>query len=323
MAAFERADAGNLGEAEVAKLRGAHYNAQVTEFRLVHDDLAILRVRPDWGRLEFIPGQYTVLALGYWEPRVAGVQAEALEPGQFKQLAKRAYSIGASMLDSSGRIAPPQHGDELEFYVALVRQAEKHAPALTPRLFALSAGDRLYLGPHAHGHYTLEGVRPEDDLVFAATGTGEAPHNAMLAELLARGHRGRIVSITCVRYERDLAYLATHRRLEQMFSDYHYVALTTREPCNVDPTRPDYVGKCYLQDYFASGRLEESCALTLDPARTHVFLCGNPTMIGAPQHAHALRFYPRPTGMVEILEARGFRLDEPHHAGNIHLEKYW
>jgi ferredoxin/flavodoxin---NADP+ reductase len=236
---------------------------------------------------------------------------------------KRAYSICSSMLDSSGRLALPQRSDELEFYVTLVRQAEKHAPALTPRLFALRPGDRLFLETHAHGHYTLAGVGTDDDVIFAATGTGEAPHNAMLADLLARGHRGRIASLTCVRYQRDLAYLATHRRLEQMFPNYRYLGLTTREPWNVDSTRGDYVGKCYLQEYFATGRCEEIWGAALDPARTHVFLCGNPTMIGAPQHAHALRFYPRPTGMVEILEGRGFRLDEPHHRGNIHLEKYW
>jgi ferredoxin--NADP+ reductase len=46
-------------------------------------------------------------------------------------------------------------------------------------------------------------------------------------------------------------------------------------------------------------------------------------MIGAPQHTHALRFYPQPTGMVEILEGRGFQLDEPHQPGTIHLERYW
>jgi ferredoxin--NADP+ reductase len=205
----------------------------------------------------------------------------------------------------------------------LVRKAEKHAPALTPRLFALAPGDRLFLGPHAHGQYTLDSVREGDNVVFVATGTGEAPHNAMTADLLSRGHRGRIVSVICVRNERDLAYLPTHLRLEQVCSNYRYLTLTTREPCNLDPTRRDYVGKCYLQDYFAKGRFEETSDLRLDPACTHVFLCGNPAMIGAPQHAHALRFYPRPTGMFEILEGRGFRLDEPHHRGNIHLEKYW
>ena len=226
-------------------------------------------------------------------------------------------------MTSDGRLAAPCDQELVEFYVALVRWAEKHPPALTPRLFALNVGDRLFLGPRGHGSYTLSNVRPGDNVVFAATGTGEAPHNAMLAELLSRGHRGQIVCATCVRYQHDLAYLAEHRKLESMFSNYRYVSLTTREPQNLDPSRSDFIGKQYLQEFFSSGKLEHTCGLALDPSRTHVFLCGNPTMIGAPQHAHALRFYPRPTGMVEILEGRGFTLDEPHQPGNIHLEKYW
>jgi ferredoxin--NADP+ reductase len=108
-----------------------------------------------------------------------------------------------------------------------------------------------------------------------------------------------------------------------MYPNYRYLGLTTREPWNLDPSRDDYVGKTYLQDYFTSGRFEEIWGTPLNPQRMHIFLCGNPTMIGAPQHSHALRFYPRPTGMVEILEGRGFHLDEPHQPGTIHLEKYW
>ena len=41
-------------------------------------------------------------------------------------------------------------------------------------------------------------------MLFLATGTGEAPHNYMLWELLRRGHTGRILSACCVRYRRDL-----------------------------------------------------------------------------------------------------------------------
>lgn len=315
--------AGNVSDEEVRHLRSAHYNATLCEIQHIHDDLAILRVRPDFGRLEFTPGQYTVIGLGYWERRIAGVQVEELEPEQLRQVAKRAYSICSPIFNAAGQLALPDQCPYLEFYVALVRRAEKHAPTLTPRLFALAPGDRLFLGTHAHGHYTLESARGEENVVFVATGTGEAPHNAMTVELLSRGHRGRIVSVTCVRHARDLAYLPTHRRLEQIYSNYRYLALTTREPCNLDATRKDYIGKWYLQEYFAKGRFEQIAGLPLDPAGTHVFLCGNPAMIGAPQHTHALRFYPRPQGMVEILEQRGFRLDEPHHGGNIHLEKYW
>jgi ferredoxin--NADP+ reductase len=62
----------------------------------------------------------------------------------------------------------------------------------------------------------------------------------------------------------------------------------------------------------------------LDPARAHVYLCGNPAMIGIPHtEEDGSHSYPQPTGVVEILERRGFHTDERGRRGNIHFEKYW
>ena len=72
---------------------------------------------------------------------------------------------------------------------------------MTPRLFMLREGDRLFLSEKIAGVYTLDPVQPDDTVIFLATGTGEAPHNYMLWELLRRGHPGRILSACCVRYQ--------------------------------------------------------------------------------------------------------------------------
>ena len=66
-------------------------------------------------------------------------------------------------------------------------------------------GDRLFIGRKFTGHYTLEGVKPADNIVFLSTGTGEAPQNAMIAELFRREHEGRILDVVCVRFKTDLA----------------------------------------------------------------------------------------------------------------------
>ncbi|HUG92113.1 MAG TPA: ferredoxin--NADP reductase [Planctomycetaceae bacterium] len=296
------------------------YNSQLVGAVAVHESLRILRVRPDWGRFQYQPGQYTVLGLGDWEPCV-GQAAPA--PDGTGRLIQRAYSCSASLLDPQLRLVRPGDCPYVEFYVTLVRRPGGR-PGLTPRLFALRERDRLFIGRRGHGRYTLEYLDPDDEVVFAATGTGEAPHNAMVAELLARGHRGGITSVTCVRRKQDLAYLAAHRELERQFQQYRYLFLTTREPENVDPGRPDYVGKRYLQDYFESGQLEGEIGPRLDPARTHVYLCGNPVMIGAPsQVSRAGEGLAQSTGMIEVLQRRGFALDEPDRPGNIHFEKYW
>jgi ferredoxin--NADP+ reductase len=306
---------------QIADLRKKHYNATVTLFRKLHSDLVIMRVRPDFQVPRHRAGQYTSLGLGYWEPRHPDCQDEPLMPGFESRLVRRAYSISCSVLDDQGRLLDIPRNDWLEFYVVLVRESEKEKPpALTPRLFMLREGDRLNVVEKITGHYTLEPVKPDDTVLFLATGTGEAPHNYMLWELLSRGHPGRILAACCVRYSRDLGYLGMHETLMGRYPNYTFLGLTTREAHTVNR-------KVYIQDLITSGQLEDSLGQPLDPARTHVFLCGNPKMIGVPvkDRDTGQRVYPQPTGVVEILEQRGFQMDNAQAkvVGNIHFEEYW
>src|SRR5205085_5904859 len=134
-------------------------------------------------------------------------------------------------------------------------------------------------------------------------------------ELLRRGHPERIVSACCVRYRRDLAYVTIHEELMRRYPNYTYLSLTTREADTVQH-------KVYIQDLLTSGQLEECLGRPLDPARTHVFLCGNPKMIGVPykDRDSGRRLYPEPLGVIEILERRGFQTDQPQAKikGNVH-----
>jgi ferredoxin--NADP+ reductase len=307
---------------EIRALRQKRYNATVIRLRKPNPDLLIMRVRPDSPLPPHKPGQYSTLGLGYFEPRFPGCQAENLPPGDEAKLARRSYSISCPVLDDDGKLVDGERIDWLEFYVVLVRDTgdPQKPPVLTPRLFLLGEGDRLLLGEKIAGHYTLDPVKPGDTVLFLATGTGEAPHNYMLWELLRRGHTGRVLSVCCVRYRRDLGYLDTHRELMRRYPHYSYISLTTREP--------DTIGhKVYIQDLITSGELEERLGQALDPARTHVYLCGNPKMIGIPvrEPDTGERVYPQPGGVVELLERRGFQLDQPalKRKGNIHFEEYW
>jgi ferredoxin--NADP+ reductase len=312
------------GNDSIRVLREAHYNATVSSARFVHDELLIVDVVPDGGPLAYEAGQYTVIGVGYWEPRLAETQSEPLTDRQRCTLAKRAYSISCPILDARGALVQPGTSPELEFYVSLVRRGATHPPAVTPRLFQMKGGDRLFVGPRAHGNYTLKRVQRGDNVLFAATGTGEAPHNAMIAQLLARGHQGRITSIVCVRYRRDLGYLAQHLELERRYSNYRYIPLTTREPENLDTANSHFVGKLYIQDFLESDDFQTRTHMELIPTSTHVFLCGSPDMIGAPHHPHsAASRFPVEGGTVELLERRGFTIDSAHGPGNIHFERYW
>ena len=310
--------------ADIAALRSEHYNASVEVLVRHSDDLITLGVRPDQPFPPFEAGQYATLGLGGWEPRFHDSLPPSAE-ADCQRLIRRPYSITTPLVDEAGRLLRASDPPYLEFLIARAQRAGGTAAppaALTPRLFALQAGARLYLAPKAHGRYTLRGVRDDEQVVFAATGAGEAPHNAMLAELLHRGHRGRIVSLVCVRRRGDLAYAKAHHRLAMDYPIYRFIGLTTREPENIDPQHPHYVGKQYLQDYLESGRLESDLGLALNPANTQVFLCGNPAMIGGAQKRERANAPETRPGMVELLEQRGFRLDLPSDPGNIHIEKW-
>src|ERR1043165_1560855 len=114
---------------EIVELRRKQYNATVTSLRLANEDLMILRVRPDHGVHPHRPGQYSTLGMGHWEPRAPGCQEEVPKPGDEKKLIRRAYSISCSVLDDAGNLPDRTGQDWLEFYIVLVRQAEKAPPA--------------------------------------------------------------------------------------------------------------------------------------------------------------------------------------------------
>jgi ferredoxin--NADP+ reductase len=305
---------------DIADARRQRYNATVVHLEKVHSDLMVMRVRPDFPRPPHKPGQYVTLGLGYWEPRAAGCQAENLSPDELRKVVRRSYSISSSVYASPGVLRDMSQDDWVEFYIVLVREGEPggRIPALTPRLFELQVGDRLQMGEKIVGHFTLDPVRDGDTVVFLGTGTGEAPHNHMLWELLRRGHSGRIAQACCVRYLRDLGYLGTHKRLMEQFPNYTYLPLATREA--------GLGKKAYIQDLLLGGELDTATG-GLDPSRTHVYLCGNPKMIGVPvkNPETGVRGYPTPTGVIELLEARGFVADQASIKlkGNVHFEEYW
>lgn len=311
----------SLSAEQISSLRAQHYNATVAAITLAHDELMRLRVATDFRVMPHRPGQYCTLGLGTWEPVVAGTAPETRTPGDETKLIRRAYSLSHPLLDSQGNLPTAAYDHELEFYIVLLRDTgTAEPPRLTPRLFNLKVGDRLAVGEKISGHYTLDGVKPTDTVVFLATGTGEAPHNYMLYELLRQNHPGSIASVTCSRFRKDFAYVKEHLELMRRFPNYRYIPLTTRE---------DLVQgrKVYIQDFVESGQLEERIGHKLVPSETHVFMCGNPKMIGVPttdSAAGALKF-PQPKGVIEVLVSRGFTLAQPRAkvVGNLHFEEYW
>ncbi|MDQ1515389.1 MAG: ferredoxin/flavodoxin---NADP+ reductase [Actinomycetota bacterium] len=303
-------------EAVIEELRKEHYNATITYFEPTHSDLWVLGVRPDHGDVHHLPGQYASLGLGYWEKRIDDAEDPQLDD-RWDKLVRRSYSISHRIFDEHGYLAQERDTTELEFYIVLVPPTPENIPGLTPRLALKKPGDRIYLGPKVAGRYTLGPVTdPKGTVVFFATGTGEAPHNAMVVELLRKGHMGPIVSAITVRNLADLGYMDKNRELESRYHNFHYLPLPTREPG---------IPKRYIQDLITDDVFPKEFGVKLDPATTHVFMCGNPAMIGLPKEdeENGTLTYPKPTGVVEILTERGFTLDHRKTKGNLHYEEYW
>ena len=299
---------------DIEALRREHYNATVVDVRRPHPTLLVLRVQPDRPPPEYQAGQWIMVGIGLWEPRIAGVPAETLPSDEMRTLLRRPYSLSSSILAAgTERLLEPDEESWYELYLGLYpeRAVGQSGAALAARLFALEPGSRLWLAECPSGNYTLQDVEPEDDVLFLATGTGEAPHNRMIWELLRRGHRGNIASVVTVRRLEDLAYLPVHRRLMHAFRRYRYVGVATREP--------DSPGH-RLQVMLENGTLEASSGIAIEPDRCRLFLCGNFAMLGRPRLENGARVFPEPVGMIELLEQRGFHADDP--GGRLHFERY-
>lgn len=268
-------------------------NATVTKRTDMSPVLTIVRVEPDGDLFDFTAGQYCVLGL---PPDAARAEASGDDPPlnekERQRMIRRAYSIASSS----------KAGEYLEFYISLV-----HSGGLTPRLFALGKGDRVWLGPKPTGLFTLDSVTPTASLFLISTGTGLAPYVSMLrSDLLEQVERPKVVVAHGARYSWDLGYRGELEALARQYPErLCYVPSITRPDED-----PDWQGETgYLQEQIKSGRLEARAGVSLTPGNCHVFLCGNPTMIDQ---------------TTEMLEGRGFSVwSRKNLEGQIHLEKYW
>lgn len=265
-------------------------NAVVTQRTEVAPGLIILRVAPvGWELPEFVPGQYVVLGLPGSAPRCLGADVEEELPAPGK-LILRAYSIASS---SRAR-------EYMEFYLALV-----HSGALTPRLFALNVGDPLWLGHKITGVFTLEETPEDAHVILISTGTGIAPYMSMMRTVLTPHCSRRFAVVHGARHSWDLAYQAELVTLERLCPQFDYVPIISR-PKEEPVPWGGMVGYC--QDVWNKRIVDRLWGFQPMPGNTHIFLCGNPSML---------------EDMLRLLEREGFREHTKRQPGQVHLEKYW
>lgn len=265
-------------------------NAIVVQRIEVSPGLVIIRAVPDgWELPDFEPGQFAVLGLPGTAPRtpVSDPEDPLKNP---EKLIKRAYSIASSS----------KAKEYIEFYVSVVPSGQ-----LTPRLFALRSGDRVWLSPKMHGIFTLDQVERGRHVAFLATGTGLAPYMSMLRTSLTCGTDTQFAVLHGARHSWDLGYRSELMTLRQICSNFSYMPTISRP----EKEAAKWTGHSgYLQDLWRSGVLAEEWGFEPSPETTDVFICGNPAMVD---------------DMVPILEEKNFVEHTRKQAGQIHVERYW
>ncbi|NPD45841.1 MULTISPECIES: ferredoxin--NADP reductase [unclassified Lentimicrobium] len=263
-------------------------NSVVTQILQVSPIMKIVRVKPvGWEFPEFKGGQFVALALPGSAERCDSATDEFETPEDPDKLIKRAYSIASTST-----------ADYVEFYITLV-----HSGALTPRLFNLNIGDKVFMGKKGVGMFTLDSVVPEKNIVLIATGTGVAPYMSMLrSDALKR--KGNIMVVHGAANSWDLGYSSELQLLESMFDQFTYLPTITepqKEPAGWGgDTR-------FIEKIWEGGVAKEKWGFDPTADDTEIFLCGNPRMIES---------------MVALLEKDGFTEHTKKVPGQIHVEEF-
>jgi ferredoxin--NADP+ reductase len=266
------------------------FNATLLKRIDLNEELAVFKIKPDCGEVaQFSPGQYTTLGLPADEdPNDAEAAVKRARRGP--KLIRRAYSIASS----------PKQRDHMDFYIVRVEEGK-----LTPKLWQLKAGDRIFMDGKCKGNFTMDDVPPGKDLVMVGTGTGMAPFMSMLRTYRGTGRWRKFVVLDGCRYIRDLGYRSDMEKIAAEDPTVIYIPTVTREPADAPWT--GHRGRVNVilepENYL------KLVGTPLTPEQCHVFLCGNPQMIDQGE---------------ETLQKRGFVVKNREHPdGNIHFERYW
>ena len=271
-------------------MSNAELNATVNKITEVSPGLIIMQVKTDgWELPKFEAGQYAVLGLPGSAPR-AELSDKEEKPADPDKIIKRAYSIASASSEK----------EYLELYITLVRSG-----SLTPRLFALKEGDKLFMGNKFKGVFTIDRAPDDANLVFIATGTGLAPYMSMIRTSYKCDVNRHFAVLHGARHSWDLGYRAELINLAETCDNFEYFPIISRPKDEPDGWHSQ---AGYVQDLWKKGVVEKEMGITLTPDNAHIFLCGAPAMAEE---------------MVQLLESAGYKEHKKKDPGQIHVERFW
>jgi len=239
---------------------------RVVENRRLNDYLTALIIKVDLGGYE--SGQFVRIGLRDGDEVIA-----------------RPYSL----------VNTPQE-DHLEVYFNIVEEGP-----LSPRLFALAAGDEVLVSDRPSGFLTISEVPPTKHLWMIATGTGIGPFLSILKSDAAWEKFENLVLCYSVSYAEELAYQDLIEQIaERRGEQFRYAPIVTRE------SRDGGLGK-RVPSIMQDGSLEQFIGFEINADNSHVMMCGSADMI---------------TDVSAALVDRGMQKHRRRDPGHFTTEKY-
>jgi ferredoxin/flavodoxin---NADP+ reductase len=266
-------------------MKETEYNSTVTGKIMITPDLMILRVKTDTPRIKFAAGQYTTIGLLGSEQRSPN-SVMPVEAFPHDKMIKRPYSIASANHETLN----------FEFYISQVKSG-----MLTPRLFNLTQGRRMWVDTEILGFFNLNNTPKDCNIVMIATGTGLAPYISFLRSHIAENTNIKMAVFHGAAYPWDLGYYSELKFIEGAFQNFYYFPTLLKS----DDTWNGLTG--YIEKHLSSGLLEKEAGIEITPEKTHFYLCGNPKMVES---------------VTDFLAKRNYNKHTSEQAGSLHVEEY-
>ncbi len=262
----------------------------------------IFRIYPEFAIRLFKPGQYGSLGL-------------ISDFGN--KLVKRAYSISSSIIDINTKELQNQRNLKfLEFYINQVPSNIKSNEQITPKLFKLKDGDRIYCGEKIVGHYIIKDQIKCENILLISTHTGESPNNSIVNQLLKNNFKINICNINVGKSNWESLYISEHILLQELYSNYKFIQF-------IDNSKRYNQLINFISTLLYNTMVSKQIGFRLESYSTLVMLCGDPIMIGAPIKKGSWNYVIPDYGLINILKQNSFELTTRFKEGNIIFESYW
>ena len=229
----------------------------------------------------------------YLTSLIIDVDLDGFTPGQFVRIG---LQDGNDVLARPYSLVNTPEEQYLEVYFNIVEEGP-----LSPRLFALQAGDEIQVADNPSGFLTAGEVPECRHLWMIATGTGIGPFLSIIKSDTAWQRFEKVILCYSVSFAKELAYQDTINQVVESHGDqFIYVPIVTRE---------EHPGA--LQNRITTsihdGCLQQKTGLSINAEDSHVMMCGSSEMI---------------TDVSELLTTIGMKKHRRRDPGHFTTEKY-